>query len=101
MKLQHLSIGDRFEYEGKTFVKTGPMTAASENGGQQIIPRYAVLKPLDLPVREAKSDQGRKLEKNAVLAAFDDFYKRCSELVDAADQPALNEARQRFIQRIR
>lgn len=33
MKLQHLSIGARFEYEGVTYVKTGPLTASSEAGG--------------------------------------------------------------------
>ncbi len=33
MKLQHLAIGDRFEYDGKIFGKTGPLTAASDEGG--------------------------------------------------------------------
>ena len=51
MKLQQLAIGDRFEYDGRILVKTGPLTASSDDGGQQMIPRYAVLKPLDLPGR--------------------------------------------------
>ena len=35
MRLQDLPVGARFEYQGKIFVKTGPITAASEAGGQQ------------------------------------------------------------------
>ncbi len=97
MKLQHLAIGARFEYEGKVFVKTGPITASSENGGQQLIPRYAILKPLDLPAQEEKPGSGKK----NVLAAFDAFYRTCSELVPEADRPALAEARQRFLDKVR
>ena len=48
MKLTQLPLGARFEYEGEIFTKTGPMTAASEKGGQRMIPRYAVLKPAEI-----------------------------------------------------
>jgi hypothetical protein len=101
MKLQHLAIGDRFEYNGKIFVKTGPLTAASEEGGQQIIPRYAVLKPLNPPPREEKPSLRRKLDEKTVQAAFDDFYQACSTLVDDSALPALLEARQRFLERLK
>lgn len=47
-------MGARFEYEGNVYVKTGPMTASSEQGGQRIIPRYATLRPLDIPVTDSK-----------------------------------------------
>ena len=68
MKLQHLAIGDRFEYDGKIFVKTGPVTASSENGGQQMIPRYAILKPLDVPARDDdKPGPRRKVEEKKEL----------------------------------
>ena len=101
MKMQHLAIGDRFEYNGKIFVKTGPLTAASEEGGQQIIPRYAVLKPLNPPPREEKPGLRRKLDEKTVQAAFDDFYQACSTLVDDSALPALLEARQRFLERLK
>lgn len=101
MKLQHLAIGDRFEYNGKIFVKTGPLTAASEEGGQQIIPRYAVLKPLNPPPCEEKPGLRRKLDEKTVQAAFDDFYQACSTLVDDSALPALLEARQRFLERLK
>lgn len=101
MKLQHLAIGARFEYEGKVFVKTGPITASAENGGQQIIPRYAVLKPLDLPAQDDKPGMPRKLPEKTVLAAFEDFYRTCSELLDTSALPALAEARQQFLERLK
>jgi hypothetical protein len=60
-----------------------------------------VLKPLDLPAREEKPGLRRKLEEKTVLAALDDFYRTCSELLDESALPALAEARQRFIDRIK
>ena len=97
MKLHDIAIGARFEYEGKVFVKTGPLTAASDEGGQRIIPRYAVLKPLDRPDADGPPGARGKLDKKAVLTAFDHFYQRCLPLVDSAARPELESARQRFI----
>lgn len=97
MKLQHLAIGDRFEYEGKIFVKTGPLTASSDQGGQQIIPRYAVLKPLDQPQPESRAGGRERLNKAAVLAAFDRFYRTSERLCDPAAQVELARARKEFL----
>ncbi len=97
MKLQHFAIGDRFEYEGKIYVKTGPLTASSDQGGQQLIPRYAVLKPLDAPVA-GKPPAGReKVNKAAVLAAFDRFYRTSERLCTPASQADLAKAREEFL----
>ncbi|WP_374328412.1 hypothetical protein [Azonexus sp.] len=97
MKLQHLAIGDRFEYEGKIFVKTGPLTASSDQGGQQIIPRYAVLKPLDQVQPESRAGGRDRLNKAAVLAAFDRFYRTSERLCDPAAQAELARARKEFL----
>ena len=99
MKLQHFAIGDRFEYEGQIYVKTGPLTASGENDGQRIIPRYAVLKPLSSPENSQK-EKGinyLKLDKQKVEAAFDLFYRACKPLVEAQHLPELESARRRFI----
>lgn len=96
MKLQHLPIGARFEFKGQVFVKTGPLTAASEEGGQQVIPRSAVLRPLDAPVVEGRK-KGRQLEEADVLAAFATFSEACARLVDAPARPQLEKARQVFL----
>ena len=97
MKLQHLAIGDRFEYDGRIFVKTGPLTASSDQGGQQIIPRYAVLKPLDQPASGNKTAGRDRVNKAAVLAAFDRFYRTSERLCDAAAQAELAKARSEFL----
>jgi len=102
MKLQHLAIGARFEYEGAVYVKTGPLTAASEEGGQRIIPRYAILKPLDVPAVESNpsSIKGR-LEAVRVRTAFERFYESCQRLVPEGGRDELAEARQQFLEAIK
>lgn len=104
MKFQMLPMGARFEYEGKVYQKTGPMTAASEEGGQRMIPRFAVLKPLG-GAATAPDRAGRKLDEAAVLAAFDGFYAECADLLFGHEpdvqrardlRAALERARDRF-----
>ena len=89
MKLQDIPMGGRFEYQGKVFFKTGPITAASSPGGQCVIPRSAVLSP----VRENTGG----LDKDSVLAAFDAFYLTCARLTAESAQAELAAARQRFL----
>ncbi len=100
-----LPLGARFEFEGKVYVKTGPLTAATEAGGQRMIPRSALLKPLDAPAAQpAKS--GRKLDATAVTAAFELFFADCARLLQTAEtdllraralRAELDAARQRFL----
>jgi hypothetical protein len=96
MRLQDIPIGTRFEYQGRVFVKTGPITAASEAGGQQMIPRYAVLKPLD-PLPEKPPASSRTLDEASVLAAFDAFYQTCFRITDDFSRAELEAARRRFL----
>jgi hypothetical protein len=96
MKLQDLPVGARFEYQGRIFVKTGPITATAEDGGQRMIPRYADLRPLD-PLPEKQPASRRKLDEAVVQAAFDEFYLACSRLMDEFSRPQLAAARQRFL----
>ena len=75
MKLQHLSMGARFEYEGVVYVKTGPLTASSDVGGQRIIPRYANLKSPDEPAAEvSKTSIKGRLEAVRVRTAFERLH---------------------------
>ena len=89
-------MGARFEFEGQIFVKTGPMTAASEAGGQRVIPRYATLRSLEVQVIE-KSPKAGALDRARVMAAFADYDAICSGLVDELSKPKLEVARQRFM----
>lgn len=97
MKFQHLSIGARFEFEGKVYCKTGPVSAAAETGESRLIPRHAELRPLDGgPVTE-KPKPGRALEESVVLAAFEAFYSVSARLADETARMELAAARQRFL----
>lgn len=105
MKFQMLAMGARFEFDGKAWVKTGPLTAMSETGEQRMIPRYAPLRPLDAPEAPARK-QRRVLDEQAVLAAFATFYQRCAHLLATAATDAtraaalraeLADARERFL----
>jgi|SRR5512139_1029857 hypothetical protein len=96
MRLQDLPVGARFEYQGKVFVKTGPITATAENGGQRMIPRYADLQPLD-PLPEKPPASQRTLDEARVRAAFDEFYRTCFRITDDFSRAELEAARQRFI----
>jgi len=95
MKLQHLAIGARFEYEGKVFVKTGPLTATSDQGGQQLIPRYAMLKPLDLP--DTSESAGKQLDPQKVRKAFAAFYSECLRHCPQTSHAELEAARTAFL----
>lgn len=99
MKFQQLPMGARFEYEGKVYTKTGPIQAAAESGGQRVIPRFAVLKPLDEKPKAEAPRRGRKLDEAAVMAAFEAFCAECADLPGAAAEraAALASARQRFL----
>jgi len=101
MKLQHLPIGARFEYEGVIHVKTGPMTASSEAGGQRIIPRHATLKSLEEPAAESKAPIKGRLEAVRVRTAFERFYEISQRLVGETGQAELKQARQTFLDAIK
>lgn len=99
MKFQQFPLGARFEFEGKVYVKTGPISAASEQGGQRMIPRYAMLRPLDGPAPVAAPKPARNLNGTAVLTAFEAFYSECGRLLEGNVDNAskLEMARGRFL----
>jgi hypothetical protein len=102
MKLQDIPLGGRFEYDGKIFTKTGPLTASSEQGGQSMIPRYANLRALDLPTQDERvPGMQRRLDAAAVKTAFDEFYRKAAELLNESALPALAEARQRCLDKLK
>jgi hypothetical protein len=88
-------MGARFEFQGKVYVKTGPIAATSEEGGQRMIPRYAVLRPLDGPVPVPSPRVPRILDEATVLSAFEPFYQACVGVLEGAveDDGRLDGAR--------
>ena len=98
MKFTQIPLGTRFEFEGKIFSKTGPMTASAEDGsGQRLIPRYAVLKPVDGAAPVVDAPPARQVDEACVIAAFDSFYATCLRLVDDFSKLELEAARRKFL----
>lgn len=96
MKIHQLPLGARFEYEGEEYVKTGPMFATSQ-GGQRMIPKYAVLKPLGSADAAPDASQSETVLRAEVLKAFGTFYLRCAALVPEGDRGDLEAARGTFL----
>ena len=96
MKLQDIPVGFRFEYQGRVFVKTGPITATAQNGHQCMLPRHAALRPLDALPEKPPARQ-RTLDEARVRAAFDEFYRTCFRITDDFSRAELEAARRRFI----
>jgi hypothetical protein len=100
MKITQLPLGARFTYQGKTYVKSGPMLATCE-GTQKLIPKYAVLEPLDgIPAQAEAAPQG-SLPREEVLKAFELFYGKCQPLVADDRRGEMEAARERFLQTIK
>lgn len=95
MKIHQIPLGTRFTYQGKTYVKSGPMVATSEGGGVTLIPKYAML-TLDDPQAAAAANTG-SIDNSKVLAAFEAFYATCQSLLPAEQQAALATAREQFL----
>jgi hypothetical protein len=101
MKFQHLAIGARFEYEGKFYCKTGPISASSEQGESRMIPRHADLRPLDGGQEKETPKPGRKLDETIVLNAFEAFYAVCARQAEEHALIELAAARQRFLMELK
>jgi hypothetical protein len=97
MRLPQLPLGARFEYQGERYTKTGPLTAAADQGGQRMIPRHAVLRPVgDMPA-PAAPQAARQIDETRFTEAFAQFHATCRRLVDDFGQAELEAARQKFL----
>ena len=99
MKIHQLPSGARFEYEGEEYVKTGPLFATGK-GGQRLIPKYAVLKPLGETHVSASENKEIRVSKAAVLSAFEAFCEECSALVAEDRKSEMEAFRRRFLNAI-
>lgn len=87
MKFHDIPVGQRFELDGATYVKTSPMLASAVDGGaSRFMPRYALVRLPDDAAAPARKTVERLLRVDDALAAFDVFYELCrGELVAAGD----------------
>ena len=78
MKFKLLSIGQKFEYEGESYIKTSPLIACNiKTSHNKMIPRYAVLKLLDDSGENEKIIKKETVETQEILNAFNLFYENC------------------------
>ena len=81
MKFQQLKIGQKFEYQGNTYVKSSPLLANQvDTGEQKLIPRYAAIEVLDAALSPENKTASRQINTDLVRTAFDKFY---AETLDA------------------
>jgi len=108
-KFALLPIGESFEFQGETYIKTGPLTAANQaNNKQRMIPRSALIKPISSVLPPAAAEKSsRQVPEDLVLQAFENYHKGCMEwllLTEEKDselasriRKAMDIARQRFL----
>jgi len=76
MKFHQVPLGQRFEFEGKWYIKSRPLTATHEASGETRIIRRSA--DVTLPgVGASAAPPPQVLETTAVRAAFEEFYARC------------------------
>lgn len=107
MKFKLLSIGQKFEYKGETYIKTSPLIASNiETSHNKMIPRYAALKVLDnegLNTRQVKKEY---VGAKDTLDAFNLFYEQCIGILESHNvlipdiKNKLDKARDDFTQKL-
>jgi hypothetical protein len=83
MKFHDLAIGQRFELDGVVYVKTSPVLAGQEGGGEKkFLARYVVVQPMDGAERRPAEKAEKLLRAETVLAAFNAYHTRCREALE-------------------
>ena len=110
MRFHQLPVGETFEYQGKLYVKTGPLTAAARDGGaQRCIPRSAGVRPVHAGL-EKPPVRGASDTTEATRAAVDAFCRTVMDMIEelAGEDPEvrgyccgrLEEARRRLLEQL-
>ncbi len=96
MKFPHLKIGDRFEFQGRTYVKVGPLTAQDvESNQQRMIPRSVLVEPLGATPathNEAPEEAGEAPTREALMRALAQCEQRCLATVETTAAGAIRNA---------
>jgi hypothetical protein len=81
MKFHQLPIGSRFRYQERDYCKTSPLAATDSTGGQRMIPRSAVVAPVD----DSSASGGDQATTSSPLrASLQQHHERCRTLVEQA-----------------
>ena len=80
MKFHQLPVGTRFRYQERAYRKTTPLAASGEDGSQRVIPRSAIVSPIeDTPPGDESRAAGGPLHD-----ALQAHHARCRDLLSRA-----------------
>ena len=85
MKFSLLPIGQRFRYQGKEYLKISPLQAQLPDGsGRRLIPRSAVVEPLEADDGEAPPPTPREIPLPELAQAMDRLGAEIADIVTAS-----------------
>lgn len=102
MKFSLLAVGQQFEYQGETYIKSTPLIAHQvDTGEQRLIPRSATVINTSTPTRTNHPEPSR-VDSNELQAAFIELETRLREIFegDVRFDRAFEQARQQFFDRL-
>jgi hypothetical protein len=87
-KFHLLAVGQHFEWEGKSYVKTTPLIATQvPEGGQKFMPRAALVKAVGAEAAAAPiTETPAQLDSTAVRNAIARYHQRCIQASNASAQ---------------
>lgn len=102
MKFSLLAVGQQFEYQGETYIKSTPLIAHQvDTGEQRLIPRSANVVSADAPA-VAPPPASTHIETQQLQAAFAELEETLHQQLkdDARFARAFEQARQQFFERL-
>jgi len=108
MKFGQLPIGVSFELDGCRYVKSSPILATAEGGGQRLIARFVVVRPLDGAAPAAPAAEPQAIDPSRLRSLLEEHQRRCEALIEAAARGSdpvllhaeLRQARQRLFEEL-
>jgi hypothetical protein len=86
MKFSQAPVGQRFEFEGQVYTKTGPITARDDRSGRsRMIPRSGEISLLGVAVTAPVPAGPAALDPARVRAAVDRYHAAAEQALAARD----------------
>ncbi|MES9955604.1 MAG: hypothetical protein ABW086_01030 [Sedimenticola sp.] len=106
MKFHQLPLGASFEFQGKRYTKSGPMTASSETGESKMMMRASAVKPLDGDSDAPPPPTSIELNRERASIVINDYHAECLQILnesghlDPAANEKLDQAKQRVLKKL-
>ncbi len=81
MKFKDLPAAARFCWQGKKWTRDGPISAVATDGTRRVIPRWAVVEPLEVEPPTTGSDTWQPPHREALEQAIDTYEARVAQIV--------------------